>query len=80
MKIRPGDIYEDGFFHPCLCIGVDDSSIAWGVSLIDGSYPRAADLDMDGVRRLTVAQAWEWKMKGPEKIAEEWNAEYPGQD
>lgn len=41
--ISPGDIYEDVFFHPCLCIGVEQGA-AWGISLIEGSQPRTVDL------------------------------------
>jgi hypothetical protein len=70
--IAPGDIYEDVFFHPCLCIGVEDGA-AWGISLIDGSQPRTVDLGVSGVRKLTVQQAWEWKQRGPEAIAKAWN-------
>ena len=74
-EISPGDIYEDVFFHPCLCIGVEDGA-AWGISLIDGSQPRAVDLGVSGVRKLTVQQAWEWKLKGPEAIAKAWAEEH----
>jgi len=38
--ISAGDLYEDVFLHPCLCVGLDEG-VAWGVSLIDGSYPRS---------------------------------------
>lgn len=69
--VVPGDIYEDPFFHPCLCIGVD-GGFAWGISLLDGTYPRTTDLYLSGIRRLTIQQAWEWKMKGPEQVAAEW--------
>jgi hypothetical protein len=69
--ILPGDIYEDVFFHPCLCVGVGDGA-AWGISLIDGSQPRTVDLGVSGVRKLTVQQAWEWKLRGPDAIAKEW--------
>ncbi|KFN42593.1 hypothetical protein [Arenimonas oryziterrae] len=74
VDIRSGDIYEDSAFHPCLCIGIEDG-MAWGISLIDGSYPRNADLHMSGVRKLTPAQAWEWKQLGVEKVAEIYFAE-----
>jgi hypothetical protein len=70
--ISPGDIYEDVFFHPCLCVGVEDGA-AWGISLIDGSQPRTVDLGISGVRKLTVQQAWEWKQRGPEAMAKAWN-------
>lgn len=77
MSVRIGEIYEDAFFHPCLCLGIDEAGFVWGVSLVDGSYPRATDIHRSGVRRLTVEEAWEWKMKGPERIAVEWGAEHP---
>ncbi|ATE70945.1 hypothetical protein CNO08_05925 [Lysobacter capsici] len=81
MNLKVGDLYEDVFFHPCLCVGIDDEGgFAWGISLIDGSYPRTTDLYMSGIRRLTPEQAWANKMLGPEKCAEQWNAEHPEED
>jgi hypothetical protein len=35
---------------------------------------------MSGIRRLTPEQAWANKMLGPEKCAEQWNAEHPEED
>lgn len=75
-SLRPGDFYEDPFFHPCLCLGVEDG-FAWGVSLLDGSYPRTTDLHMSGARRLTLQEAWDWKMKGPDRVAADWREEHP---
>lgn len=69
MNIQPGDLYEDGFCHPCLCIGIDDVGFIWGISLIDGSSPRSTDPHMSGIRRLTPKQARESKLEGPEAIA-----------
>jgi hypothetical protein len=63
--IAPGKIYEDVFYHPCLCISVDEE-MAWGISLIDGSYPRSCDLRMSGVRELSIAEAWQIKSNGPQ--------------
>jgi len=74
-SLKPGDIYEDPFFHPCLCIGEVDGAV-WGISLIDGSYPRTTDVSMSGVRRLSVEEAWSWKMKGLDAVKEEWFAEH----
>lgn len=71
--IGPGDIYEDPFFHPCLCIGVDGSAV-WGISLIDGSYPRTTELGLSGLRKLSPEQAWENKQKGLKALEDEWNA------
>lgn len=65
--LRPGDIYEDGFYHPCLCLGVEYGQ-AWGISLVDGSYPRGADLRMSGTKKLTLEEAWEWREKGPRDV------------
>ena len=45
--ICPGDIYEDSAFHPCLCIEANKDDI-WGISLIDGSYPRSEDSQISG--------------------------------
>jgi len=67
--IQPGDLYEDCAYHPCLCIGVDDHGHAiWGVSLVDGSQPRACDVLQCGVRKLSVEEAWRWKRSGPPDI------------
>lgn len=57
LSFIPGDIYEDVFNHPCLCVGVE-SDFVWGISLVDGSYPRTTDLFMSGIRKLSVAEAW----------------------
>jgi hypothetical protein len=59
----PGDIYKDCSDHPCLCVEVDVAADEiWGISLIDGSHPRSCSLQHCGVRKLTVAEAWEIKM------------------
>jgi hypothetical protein len=68
MNIVPGEIYEDGFYHPCLCFGTSEG-FAWGVSLIDGSYPRETDIHMGGIRKISLQEAWlmksEWMKKRP---------------
>ena len=69
-QIKPGDIYEDSFYHPCLCTEVSDYSI-FGISLIDGSYPRGEDIELSGVRKLTIEEAVIWKIKGPEMMNDE---------
>ena len=63
--VRPGVIYEDGFWHPCLCLGVDEG-VAWGVSLIDGSYPRSTDVLLGGIRELNLEEVMNWKSKSEE--------------
>ncbi len=63
-EISPGDIYEDSAYHPCLCVGIEGNEI-WGISLIDGSYPRSDEVGLSGVRKLTVGEAWDWKLYGP---------------
>ena len=69
MEINPGDIYEDGFYHPCLCFWSNDGFV-FGVSLIDGSSPRETDMHMSGIRKISLEEAWlmksEWG-KDPEK-------------
>lgn len=66
LRLEPGDLYEDCAYHPVLCLGVNyKSDEIWGVSLVDGSYPRACSLLHCGVRKLTAREAWTIKMKGP---------------
>ncbi|MDO7843282.1 hypothetical protein [Sphingomonas immobilis] len=60
----PGDLYEDVFYHPCLCVAVDEENDGiWGISLIDGSYPRSTSLLFSVPRKLAVEEAWEMKRK-----------------
>ena len=65
--LKPGDIYEDCFYHPCLCVFVslEDDEIQ-GISLVDGTYPRSCSVEHCGVRKLTVDEAWRWRVAGPE--------------
>ena len=64
-RLAPGDIYEDVFKHPCLCVDVEKDEV-WGISLIDGSYPCSCSLTHSGViRKLSVEEAW--------KIREGWS-------
>jgi hypothetical protein len=70
---KPGDYYEDCWFHPCLCTEVDEDGGISGVSLIDGSSPRSCDIVRCGVRKLTLDEAMLWKKKGPQRLAEPWS-------
>ena len=84
LDLKPGDIYESCSHHPVLCLGVDyKEDEIWGVSLIDGSYPRSCSLVLCGIRKLSLRQAWKIKLRGPtnadvrEKFSKEerwWNA------
>lgn len=49
IEISPGDIYEDSAYHSCLCLEVNGYEV-WGISLVDGSYPRSDDIALGGVR------------------------------
>jgi hypothetical protein len=62
--LRPGDIYEDCAYHPCLCVRIEDDDVE-GISLVDGSFPRSCSIQHCGVRRLSPAEAWEWRLNGP---------------
>jgi len=53
-EIAPGDIYEDCNYHPVLCVARDGDEIR-GISLIDGSQPRACSLGHCGVVKLEIA-------------------------
>ena len=66
LGLKPGDIYEDCAFHPVLCLGVDyKNDEIWGISLIDGTYPRSCSLLRCGVRKLGLQEAWTSKLRGP---------------
>ena len=63
--IRPGDLFEDCRFHPCLCYDVsDDEDHIFGISLIDGSTWQCSICGCC-LRKLTPAEAWRWKSEGP---------------
>jgi hypothetical protein len=63
-QIKPGDIYEDCAFHPCLCISVNATEDELlGISLVDGSYPRACSIAHCGVLLLSIEEALERKLK-----------------
>lgn len=63
--IQPGDIYEDSMSHPCLCTRKEGDEL-FGISLIDGSYPRSEDLKHHSIiRTLTIEEAWHWRLYGP---------------
>jgi hypothetical protein len=67
--LRPGDFYEDCAYHPCVCVAVDpeDDEIR-GISLVDGSFPRACSGQHCGVRQLTFEEAVRWKLQGPADV------------
>jgi hypothetical protein len=66
--IQPGDIFEDCRYHPCLCYDVsDDGNAILGISLVDGSTWQCS-ISHCGVRKLTPAEAWRWKSKGPADV------------
>jgi hypothetical protein len=62
--IKPGDFYEDVFFHPCVCFSVESMEVS-GISLVDGTFPRAASIGVSGIRKLTLLEAWHWRLFGP---------------
>lgn len=67
---RVGDIYEDCAYHPVLCTEAADGDL-WGVSLIDGSYPRGCSVFHCGPKRLTVEQAYQMRVNwtpGTDKV------------
>lgn len=73
LQIEVGDVYEDCAYHPVLCLGVDyKQDNIWGISLIDGSFPRNCSLIHCGIRKITLKEAWQIKLNGPpdKKIAD----------
>lgn len=68
-KIKPGDVYEDASRHPCLCLGAsEDGRDIWGISLVDGSYPRSCDPELQRTRKLSLDEAWAWREHGPQDL------------
>jgi hypothetical protein len=66
--IRPGDIFEDCRYHPCFCYDIsDDGTALFGISLVDGSTWQCS-ISHCGVRKLTPAEAWQWKSAGPADV------------
>ncbi len=63
-ELKPGDLYEDSLKHPCLCVNRNGTEVS-GISMVDGSYPRCDDLNHTTLRRLTVEEAWHWRIHGP---------------
>ena len=64
--IQPGDIFED--CHPCLCYDLSEGQRIFGISLVDGSTWQCS-IPHCGVRKLTPAEAWRWKSRGPADVA-----------
>ncbi len=68
VEIRPGDLFEDCRYHPCLCYYIsDDGTHIFGISLVDGSTWQCC-ISGCGVRKLTPAEAWRWKSEGPADV------------
>ena len=67
VQINPGDLYEDSLRHPCLCVSKEGDEIS-GLSLVDGSFPRTENLKHVNIRKLTVQEAWQWRIGGPQDI------------
>jgi hypothetical protein len=66
-EIKLGDYYEDCAYHPCICMHINaEADEILGISLVDGSYPRACSITHCGVQKLTLEEALKWKLFGPE--------------
>jgi hypothetical protein len=64
-----GSYYEDCFFHPCICIGTaPEHGSIYGISLVNGTFPRSCDIDHCGVRLLSFEEAMIWKFYGPRDL------------
>jgi hypothetical protein len=66
-QLRPGDLFEDCRYHPCLCYDVGDppdTEAVYGISLVDGSTCHCS-IRHCGLRKLSPAEAWQWKSHGP---------------
>jgi hypothetical protein len=63
-KIKEGDFYMDCSYHPCLCTEVDGDDI-FGISLVDGSFPRSCSVKHCAPRKLSFNQARVLRLLGP---------------
>jgi hypothetical protein len=69
-EIVAGDVFEDCRYHPCLCYDIGDpgrDDAVFGISLVDGSTIQCSVFHC-GVRKLTPAEAWQWKSEGPADV------------
>src|SRR4051812_17745004 len=68
--IKPGDLFEDCRFHPCLCVeggSNDDPNGVYGYSVVDGT-PCGCSIDHCGLRKLTIEEVEHWKYHGPSDV------------
>jgi hypothetical protein len=64
--LRPGDFYEDAYYHPCICLSVSfEEDEVTGISLVDGSVPRSASIKHGFVRKLTLEEVAHYRFFGP---------------
>src|SRR6516225_4729991 len=71
LDISPGDLYEDCCWHPRVCVEIDyDRDAIRGISLINGTHPGECSLRFCGVRKLSVAEAWEIRRNGPPEASD----------
>jgi hypothetical protein len=64
MNLKPGVIYQDCAYHPVLCTKVAGDSVE-GISLIDGTSPRACSIRNCGIRIISLRTAIQIKKNGP---------------
>jgi hypothetical protein len=72
-ELLPGELFEDCRYHPCLCIEAnspEDVDGVHGISLVDGT-PCGCSIWHCGLRKLTVAEAVQWKYHGPNDVVVE---------
>jgi hypothetical protein len=80
-ELRPGDLFEDCRFHPCLCIdanSTDDVDGVQGISLVDGTAC-GCSIRHCGLRKLTIEEAVHWKYHGPrdQEVEDHWWERWP---
>jgi hypothetical protein len=65
-QLKIGDYYEDCAYHPCICTHISEADDeVQGISLVDGSYPRACSVTHCDLHLLSLEEAISWKLKGP---------------
>lgn len=67
-ELKPSDVYEDTFYHPCLSFAVENLERQECRWLTERTHAQAADIGVSDVRKLTLDEEWHWRRKGPRDV------------